>query len=411
MNTSEIQKDVQNLYASFIDKSDFSPIDVINGRILFEVHSINGAKKASLLARYFNMPAELRFPKKEELSSRGVLHTLMPDEKPCIVQSQPIQPEMKLEISEQKIQPVLQPVSKPKPKNILNLKHLGMDESQLAMFSKALKNSTGLILLTGLEGSGKTTTLYAALLEGITKGLNILTIEDTIEHQIDGITQVELSSDTHIAITSAINVNLCKDTNIVLIDEIRDTEGTQSALLTSLGHLVISTLNTTNVSQAAQRMIEMRIEPFLLASSLILIIGQRLIKKICQRCKYPVEMDVDIRKAFSRQAYSEFSKSKVDPAMEDRLNDVFSKHAALSLKNYYRGAGCVDCQNSGYDGYTAIFEFMPIDDGLRKLIIRNAAPSEINAYAINKGMDSMVSKGLTLVANGITTPEQVKSEK
>ncbi|MBF0473770.1 MAG: Flp pilus assembly complex ATPase component TadA, partial [Nitrospirae bacterium] len=320
-------------------------------------------------------------------------------------------PKIQPKIIVPKTPPILKEKTDIKPKqgrnNILNLKQIGMDENQLTLFSKALKASNGLILLTGQNSSGKTTSLYAAILECISKKLNVITFEDSIEYKINGITQVQLNPIEHLTLTSAINVSLCQDTNIILIDEIIDSEGAQSTLRTSLGRLVISTLNAANVIQAAERLIAMNIEPFLLASSLILVVGQRLIKKICPKCKYPVEMEENIKNIFSSHAFSEFSKSKVDPSMENKLNDIFSKYAAHSLKSYYKGAGCNNCQNTGYDGYTAIFEFLSIDDELRKLITKKAASSEINAYAVKKGMDSMLSKGLSLVAKGVTTPDQV----
>lgn len=430
MNTSNrilTQQALNNMYEAFLDKSGFIPIETSNHRLKFAVSSMYGAKCASLLARYFNVPIELEYISRDELSNTKLIHDLpqhLSDEHPSVIQTEtvhtePIQTETALDISdinlkksdEEEVSPIIPEVQivetdlsacpKQKEPPPLYLTQLGMREEQISLINRCLTNPNGLILLTGQANSGKTTTMNSIILEALSKGL---TIED----------KINLAAN----LTSCIDSNLIKDTNIFFIDEIRDIQGSQSALEASLDHLVIAAINSVSPIEAIALLIEMDVKTHLLASNLILLIGQRLIRTICQRCRYLVPMEEDIKKIFSKigayHAFCEFSNTSIgspfDPEIENELITNYYKDHAQSLENYYRGAGCEDCQNTGYNGHIGIFEFQTIDDELRSLIMNKASASVINAHAVNKKMKGIFPidyYSLSLITNGITTPDEL----
>lgn len=265
---------------------------------------------------------------------------------------------------------------------LLNLDAVGLDDSEMSLFKRLLRSPNGVIMITGPTGSGKTTTLYASIFEIKSESINIVTIEDPIEYKIDGISQVQVNSATGVTFARAIRTFLRQDPDIILVGEIRDEETAQAAIQASLtGHLVLSTLHTNDAPTAVARLIDMDIAPFLISSSLMLVVGQRLVRKVCPECKVEVSMD-------------------------DELISVFLK-SGFRINKYFRGTGCNTCLSTGYKGRTGLFEFLVIDDAIRKLIMKRASSTEIKAIAIRKGMKSMFAHGAELIQKGITTPEEV----
>ena len=265
---------------------------------------------------------------------------------------------------------------------VLSLTSLGIDETRLRLLRMLLRSPNGIILVTGPTGSGKTTTLYASINEIKDESINIVTIEDPVEYRIDGIVQVQVNPATGVTFACSIRTFLRQDPDVILVGEIRDEETAEAAIQASLtGHLVLTTLHTSDAPTAVARLIDMNIEPFLIASSLLLVIGQRLVRKICPHCKERVEMSEDM--------------------------SYFFRQKGIEIDAYYRGRGCNECLSTGYKGRTGIFEFLQIDDDIRKLIMKKANSSQIKTLAIRKHMKTMFENGVELIRRGITTPEEV----
>ncbi|MDY6820253.1 MAG: GspE/PulE family protein [Deferribacterota bacterium] len=269
-----------------------------------------------------------------------------------------------------------------KSKNLITLDSIGIPKEWLNKLKSYLNRPNGIILVTGPTGSGKTTTLYASLLEMDRDTKNILTIEDPVEYDIAGLTQVQVNPAVNLNFANALRAFLRQDPDVILVGEIRDEETAKAAIQASLtGHLVLSTLHTNDSPSAVARLIEMDIEPFLISSSLLLIIAQRLVRKVCPKCAIKVEADEEIKRYFS--------------------------NANLPLDEYYKGKGCKECFYSGYKGRTAIFEFLEINDEIRKLINRGASAFEIRNTAKSLGFKQMFEDGYNLIKKGVTTPEEV----
>ena len=267
-------------------------------------------------------------------------------------------------------------------KELLGLEDIGMSKENIKLFEEKLRYPNGIILVTGPTGSGKTTTLYAALKRIATRDKNIMTIEDPIEYRIDGITQVQVNPKLDLTFANALKYFLRQDPDVILVGEIRDAETAKTAIAASLtGHLVLSTVHTNDAATTLARLIDMGVEPFLLASSLLLVIGQRLVRRICDDCKKEVKIKDDIRLMLSNYRY------KID------------KH--------FEGSGCDRCKNTGFYGRIGIFELLNIDESIKKLLIRKADAREIRKVAIEKGMQAMLEDGMQKVRLGITTPEEV----
>ncbi len=265
---------------------------------------------------------------------------------------------------------------------VLSLNTLGIDGSRLDLLRRLLKSPNGIIMVTGPTGSGKTTTLYASINEIKDESINIVTIEDPIEYRIDGIVQVQVNQATGVTFARSIRTFLRQDPDVILVGEIRDEETAEAAIQASLtGHLVLTTLHTSDAPTAVARLIDMNIEPFLISSSLLLVIGQRLVRKICPHCRQKVLMSEEISYLF--------------------------KQRGIEIDYYYKGAGCDECLGTGYKGRTGIFEFLLIDDDVRKLIMKKANSSQIMAMAIKKHMKTMFANGVELIRGGVTTPEEV----
>ncbi len=268
----------------------------------------------------------------------------------------------------------------------LKLESLGMGMTQMNLLRRFLRFTSGIILVTGPTGSGKTTTLYASVYEIKDESLNIITIEDPIEYKIKDVSQVQLNYATGVTFAKAIRTFLRQDPDIILVGEVRDEETAQAAIQASLtGHLVISTLHTNDAPTAITRLIEMEIEPFLLTGSILLVVAQRLVRKICPMCKV---------------------KTTIDKNTRDEIASYISGDE-LVLEEYFKGSGCDKCYGTGYMGRIGIFEFLTVDDDIRKLIMTRTSSTEIKALAVKKGMDTMFKNGIKLINKGITTPEEV----
>ncbi len=266
---------------------------------------------------------------------------------------------------------------------LLGLTELGMDHNNMAMFNRTLHLSHGIILVTGPTGSGKTTTLYAALNTIYKPELKIITIEDPVEYQLNGIIQMPVNPKRGLSFATGLRHILRQDPDVIMVGEIRDRETADIAIRAAMtGHLVFSTLHTNNAAGAITRLIDMGVEPFLLASSLETVLAQRLVRKICAKCKESYHPDDSLR---------------------------LSLHNSISIASdalFYRGQGCDQCMQSGLRGRTGIFEILHISDKLRQLISSRPTAEQIvrNAPA---DYHSMRHDGILKILQGLTTPQEV----
>lgn len=271
-----------------------------------------------------------------------------------------------------------------KTAEILKLADLGMDGRSIRTFEKLIKSPYGIILVTGPTGSGKSTTLYAALSSINSSEINIITIEDPIEYQIDGVGQIQVNPKIDLTFANGLRSIVRQDPDVILVGEIRDRETAEISIQSSLtGHLVFSTLHTNDAASAVTRLIDMGIEPFLVTSSVIAIVAQRLVRVLCSRCKEPYMPD------------------------EESLENVGIERKKLQSSQIFMRKGCLNCMNTGYRGRTAIFEIMIIDDPIKRLILKTSDANQINELAVKRGMTTMIQDGANKVLKGITTIEEV----
>ena len=271
-----------------------------------------------------------------------------------------------------------------KSSTILKLADLGLEEKKIRLFNKLIKSPYGIVLVTGPTGSGKTTTLYAALLTINNSEINIITIEDPIEYQIDGIGQIQVNPKIDLTFANGLRSIVRQDPDVILVGEVRDRETAEIAIQSSLtGHLVFSTLHTNDAASAVTRLIDMGIEPFLVASSVIAIVAQRLVRVLCPRCKEPYIPD------------------------DESLRDIGFKRNVVLEYELYRRKGCPACMNTGYRGRTAIFEILVMDENIKKLILRTTDANQINEEAVKRGMETLIQDGARKVLQGVTTIEEV----
>lgn len=274
-----------------------------------------------------------------------------------------------------------------KDKLMLDMSKLGFEAESLEKFQRNIANPYGMVLVTGPTGSGKTNTLYSALQSLNTTETNIMTAEDPVEFNLEGINQVQMKEQIGLNFAAALRSFLRQDPNIVLVGEIRDFETAEIAIKAALtGHLVLSTLHTNDAPSTVSRLVNMGIEPFLVATSVNLIQAQRLIRRICKDCK---------------------EEAQVSP--EGLVEIGFSPEEAPSLK-IYKGRGCETCLNTGYKGRVGLYETMEITDELRELIIIGASAIELRKKAIELGMVTLRGSGLCKLREGITTIEEVVKE-
>jgi type II secretion system protein E len=265
---------------------------------------------------------------------------------------------------------------------LLGLDRLGMSERDLEVTKVILERPHGIILVTGPTGSGKTTTLYAGLSQINDIQRKIITIEDPIEYQLHGINQIQISRKAGLTFASGLRSILRHDPDVILVGEIRDVETAEIAIQASLtGHLVFSTLHTNDAPTALTRLVDMGIEPYLVASSLEAVVAQRLVRVICPECKEPIP------------------ESEVVP-----LRRRFGDKLPATL---YRGQGCRHCQGTGYRGRMGIFEMMVVTDDVRALILQNASPRDLRLASAKQGMTTLRDDGFRHLRDGRTTIDEV----
>ena len=264
------------------------------------------------------------------------------------------------------------------------LKEIGMDKRERECFERVLELPHGIILVTGPTGSGKTSTLYTAL-NAINDSIRkIITIEDPVEYQLKGVNQIQVNEKAGLTFARGLRSVLRHDPDVVLIGEIRDQETAQIAVQASLtGHLVFSTLHTNDAPGAVTRLVDMGVEPYLVASSLEAVLAQRLVRVLCEHCKQP-------------------DNSATAQALKVKLG-------IPSDKTIYKSVGCRECRNTGFFGRHAIFEWMDTDEDIRKLVLQNASTDQIREAARKQGMKMLAEDGWRLVRQGITTVEEVLS--
>jgi len=264
----------------------------------------------------------------------------------------------------------------------LDLEALGLSPADLLQLRQALRHPYGLVLVTGPTGSGKTTTLYAALRERNAPGVNITTIEDPVEYDLPGINQVQVRSDIGFTFARALRAFLRQDPDVIMVGEIRDTETAEIAVRAALtGHLVLSTLHTNDAPSAATRLVDMGVAPFLVAAAVRLVVAQRLVRRICPACK---------------------QGASPDPA-------VFAAHGVAPIR-CYRGAGCAACRETGYRGRTALFEVMAVSDAVEAQITRRAGTAELRRCVQAEGVRSLQMAGWDRLRAGVTTVEEILRE-
>lgn len=268
-------------------------------------------------------------------------------------------------------------------KGIMTLEELGLNDTNLERFSSILTRSNGIILVTGPTGSGKTTTLYGSLLKIYSEEKNIITIEDPVEYQIKGVGQIQVNPKINLTFAAGLRSILRQDPDIIMVGEIRDRETAEIAVQASLtGHLVLSTLHTNDAPSALTRLIDMDIEPFLVASSLTGILAQRLVRKNCPHCSEPFKLTGE-----------EMAKLK-SFGYED-------------IDTVYKGRGCNECRGKGYLGRTGIFELLLVDEEIKNLILAKKDARSIKEKAIASGMETLLDDGIAKVKAGFTTLEEV----
>src|SRR3989338_2369828 len=268
----------------------------------------------------------------------------------------------------------------------LGLEVLGFTSSSVQKLQEAIKRPYGMVLVTGPTGSGKSTTLYSILNQFNTKDRNIMTIEDPVEYQIQGITQTQANADIGLTFANGLRSLLRQSPDVILVGEIRDGETADIAVKSALtGHLVFSTLHTNNACGAMTRLADMDVEPFLIASSLIAVTAQRLMRRSCPRCRKPYSISADV------------------------LARVGGKHDWVRKIQAKRGEGCNYCRNTGYRGRIATMEILVMDEEIQQMVIENRSTQEIEQVARKKGMRSLFEDALMSFENGETTLEEVLS--
>jgi type IV pilus assembly protein PilB len=269
----------------------------------------------------------------------------------------------------------------------LDMTKLGFEPESLVKFEKAILKPYGMVLVTGPTGSGKTNTLYSSISRLNTPDTNIMTAEDPVEFQLGGVNQVQMKEQIGLNFATALRAFLRQDPNIILVGEIRDFETAEIAIKAALtGHLVLSTLHTNGAPETITRLMNMGIEPFLVATSVHLICAQRLVRRICRDCAEVVEVPV-----------------------QTLIEEGYSPEEAKTVK-IQKGRGCAVCNSTGYKGRTGLYEVMEVDDEIRELVLVGASAVEMKKRAIERGMITLRRSGLIKVALGQTTLEEVARE-
>jgi len=269
----------------------------------------------------------------------------------------------------------------------LSLENVGMDEDMMSRFRSAIDRPNGIVLVTGPTGSGKTTTLYSSLTELNDIKDKLITTEDPVEYDIDGIIQIPIDTDVGVTFASCLRAILRQDPDIILVGEIRDLETAEIAIQASLtGHLVFSTLHTNDAPATVTRLKDMGIQPFMICATVEAILAQRLVRRICTKCR---------------------DEARVSSHM---LQDLGLKREDIKGQKFFKGAGCDACNNTGYKGRIALFELMLMNDTLRDMVIQNASTDDLREEARKNGMVPLREFGIGVAADGITTLDEVIRE-
>ncbi len=267
---------------------------------------------------------------------------------------------------------------------VYGLDRIGMQESVLKACRKLIHMPEGIVLVTGPTGSGKTTTLYSALSEINASEMNVMTIEDPVEYKLSGISQMNVNRRIELDFSKGLRHILRQDPDVIMIGEIRDKETAEIAIQSSLtGHLVLSTLHTNDAPSALTRLADMGIEPYLLASSILGVLAQRLLRRICPDCK-----------------------TRYIPSSEE-LHDLGLKKEQIAGERLYRGVGCSGCFGTGYKGRLGLYELMPVSGKIKTQVLKSQDADELRKVALSQGMSTLFDRGVELAAVGMTTSAEV----
>jgi type IV pilus assembly protein PilB len=265
---------------------------------------------------------------------------------------------------------------------LVNLEKLGFNYEMLKQWRNVISTPNGIVLVTGPTGSGKSTTLYSVLKELNDESVNICTVEDPIEFNLQSVNQFQVNDRIGFTFSAALRSLLRQDPDIIMVGEIRDEETARIAVQAALtGHLVFSTLHTNNAPGAIARLVNIGVEPYLVSASLVGALAQRLVRKICTNCKEPYEPPANMRRAV--------------------------ENAVGAVEAFYRGQGCAKCRNSGYSGRIGIYELLLPGDELREKIVGDLGVTELYEMAVNSGMTTLRQDGMEKLRAGITTVEEV----
>jgi type IV pilus assembly protein PilB len=268
-----------------------------------------------------------------------------------------------------------------------DLTQLGFEEEGLEQFLRAIRNPYGIVLVTGPTGSGKTTTLYSALTQLNSPEKHIMTVEDPIEYNMRGINQVQVNEDIGLSFASALRAFLRQAPNIVMVGEIRDSETAEIAIRAALtGHLVLSTIHTNDAPSTISRLMDMGIEPFLVASSVLLIQAQRLVRRICSGCREEIVVP------------------------EPTLREMGFLPHEISGGQFFHGKGCATCERSGYKGRIGLYEVMPISPEIREMVLKKMSTVAVRQQAVKEGMLTLRADGIQKLRRGVTTLEEIVRE-
>ena len=298
-----------------------------------------------------------------------------------------------------------------KSQGLITLESLGIRGRAYKLIEAGSKRPHGMVLSTGPTGSGKSTTLYALLNKMNNPEVNIITLEDPVEYQVDGINQIQINSAVGLTFASGLRSILRQDPDIIMVGEIRDAETAGLAIQSALtGHTVLSTLHTNNSSGVLPRLLDMEIEPFLIASTVNTVIGQRLVRKICPKCKKAYTASPSLAEAIKKSVGS-ILPSRKDPKRSEE-KDLGYDHLPFEEDEkitLYKGEGCEECRNSGYQGRIGIYEVFQVTPEMEKLLLGHATSTEIQDEAVKAGMITMRQDGFLKALEGITTVDEVVS--
>ncbi|MCK4597883.1 Flp pilus assembly complex ATPase component TadA, partial [bacterium] len=277
------------------------------------------------------------------------------------------------------------------PTNLmLDLTDLGFEEKALADFKTAIEKPYGIVLVTGPTGSGKTTSLYSAMTLINKPDVNIMTAEDPVEYHLEGINQVHVHPEIGLTFASALRAFLRQDPNIIMVGEIRDLETAEIAIRAALtGHLVLSTVHTNDAPSTINRLVDMGIQPFLVSSSLNLIVAQRLVRKICPRCKQKDEPTAELGEFLEQLGFSPQEVKNMDT---------------------FHGSGCEECHNTGFSGRLGIYEVLPMSAKMKELIVKEASIRELRKQMVQEHVLTLRDAAMEKLRQGITTVEEVIRE-